>query len=302
MIKKYFFSTGEEGVFNLYNKVIGKVWPIGKEQFYDVLVYNPPAQSVASFISVSRGKLNGFISTQIMNKRGSIVLILFEPGQEQIGEKLLERTLEYFQKNQVTNIQLGAGGYTYFWPGIPINLPQLVSFFEVQGWQFNENSVDMIREVGNYLTPNEVNERTFSAGVTIQFLKLDETKQLLTFEQQHFPRWERYFSEAVNKKKFNEILIAKTSEGEIAGTALVGKQEVIWIKLLGNNVGTIGALGVAENMRGKGIGLALAARATEILKEQHIGICYLSWTWLIDWYGKLGYKVWREYRMSLKDI
>jgi|SRR5579859_3064179 len=302
MIKKYSFATDEDKVYQLYDKVIGNKWPIGKEPFYDVLVHEPPAQSVFSFISVSQGKVNGFVSTQIMNKRGSIVLLLFEPKHERIGEKLLEKAMEHFRKNEVTNVQLGAGTHTSFWPGVPTNLPHLVSFFEQRDWQFSENSVDMVRDIGNYTTPKEVYERIASMEVTLQFLKENEIEKLLAFEHQNFPRWERYFSETLEKQKLNEILVAKTKDNEIVGSLLVRKQNVMWTKLLGVNIGTIGVLGVAESMRGKGIGLALAARATEVLKEQHVQTCYLSWTWLTDWYGKLGYTVWREYKMSWKEL
>ena len=304
MIKKYSFATDEDKVYQLYNKILGNEWPIDKEQFYDVLVHEPPSKSVASFISVSQGKMNGFISTQIMNKRGSIVLLLFEPGQGRIGEKLLEKAMEHFRKNAVTNVQLGAGAYTSFWPGVPTNLPQLISFFERRGWQFSENSVDMVRDIGNYVTPKEVYERIGSIEVTLQFLKKNENEieKLLVFEHQNFPRWERYFSETLERQRLNEILVAKTKDNEMVGSLLVRKQSVMWAKLLGDNIGTIGVLGVAESMRGKGIGLALAARATEILKEQHVQTCYLSWTWLTDWYGKLGYIVWREYKMSWKEL
>lgn len=302
MINKYFFPTDENQVYNLYNKLFGEVWPIGQQKFYDVIVHNPPSSSVMSFTSTSEGKLNGFISTQISGSKGSIVLLLFEPGQEQVGEKLLNEALDYLKEKQVTSVQLGAGGYSYFWPGVPSNLPKMVSFFESQGWEFNENSVDMIGEIGNYVTPTEVMERISSIGVSIQFASHDEAEKVLMFEKQNFPNWERYFSETINKKQFNEILIAKTSQGEVIGSALVRKQDVVWAALLGENVGTIGALGVSESMRGKGVGLALAAKATEALKERNVEVCYLGWTWLTDWYGKLGYVTWREYRMGWRTI
>jgi len=55
-----------------------------------------------------------------------------------------------------------------------------------------------------------------------------------------------------------------------------------------------------EAVREKGIGLALAARVTELLQQRGLGMSYVGWTWLVDWYGRLGYRVWREYVMSWK--
>ena len=75
----------------------------------------------------------------------------------------------------------------------------------------------------------------------------------------------------------------------------------IWQELLGPKTGGIGTLGVREDARGRGIGLALAARTTEILRDRGLGSSYVGWTWLVDWYGKLGYRVWRKYAMSWRN-
>jgi len=72
--------------------------------------------------------------------------------------------------------------------------------------------------------------------------------------------------------------------------------------LLGQNVGELGPLGVLEAVRENGIGLALAARVTELLRERGASVRYVGWTWLVDWYGRLGYQVWREYVMSWKRL
>jgi hypothetical protein len=55
-------------------------------------------------------------------------------------------------------------------------------------------------------------------------------------------------------------------------------------------------------MRGQGIGLALAARVTEALYERGLTNSYIGWTWLIDWYGRLGYQVWQEYIMAWRQL
>lgn len=57
-----------------------------------------------------------------------------------------------------------------------------------------------------------------------------------------------------------------------------------------------------EDRQGNGIGLALAARVTERLQSRGIATSYVGYTWLVDWYGRLGYRVWQEYRMSWKQV
>lgn len=71
---------------------------------------------------------------------------------------------------------------------------------------------------------------------------------------------------------------------------------------LGKSVGAIGCVGVAANMQGQGIGIALVARATELLIERGVEICSIDWVVLTDFYAKLGYTVWRGYDMCWQTI
>jgi hypothetical protein len=48
--------------------------------------------------------------------------------------------------------------------------------------------------------------------------------------------------------------------------------------------------------------MALVAQATEILQARGCSTSFIGWTWLVDWYGKLGYAVWQEYIMSWKNL
>lgn len=75
-----------------------------------------------------------------------------------------------------------------------------------------------------------------------------------------------------------------------------------WRMFLGEDMGAIGAVGVKELEREKGIGLAMVSEASQILRNRGIRNCFVHWTWLVDWYGKLGYKVWQEYWMAKKSI
>lgn len=123
--------------------------------------------------------------------------------------------------------------------------------------------------------------------------------QIIGFESVHFPNWAVFFTSAVALSSDRAVLLAKSSDGSIAGSVLLGNIETVcWNEELGGKCGSFGALGVSEQMRDAGIGLALAARATEILKARKNDACYVGWTWLADWYGKLGYKIWAEYRMA----
>ena len=72
--------------------------------------------------------------------------------------------------------------------------------------------------------------------------------------------------------------------------------------LLGDDMGGLACVGTAVAMRDCGIGTALCARATEILQQRGVGYSHVGWTWLLEFYGRLGYQPWREYRMSWQDL
>ena len=65
-------------------------------------------------------------------------------------------------------------------------------------------------------------------------------------------------------------------------------------------VGSINALGVLTSRQRQGIGLALAAKAMEVLRDRGCSKAYIQWTGLTAWYGKLGASVWACYRMAAK--
>lgn len=55
-------------------------------------------------------------------------------------------------------------------------------------------------------------------------------------------------------------------------------------------VGGPGCVGTIPEYRGRGIGLALVKNMTGILKDEGVGISYIHYTAVADWYAKLGYR------------
>lgn len=275
-------------------------WPV-EEQNFDEVVFG---QNSKNFIIKNGSEIIGHLSIQLNDKTAAIVCILVEKTHQRkgVGTKLIEDVTKELKRQGVKEISLGSGGYSYFWPGVPTNLDSAVKFFEKLGWRYSETSVDMIMKLAEYETPDGVIERTNNLGITFELAKSEQINDILDFEKKNFPNWYKYFSLTADKNELDNILIAKSLQGKILGSLLIGRDKKVWSRLLGNKVGTLGALGVSEDARGQGVGLALAAKGTEILKASGIDICFLGWTWLIDWYGKLGYKVWREYRLSSKSI
>ena len=63
---------------------------------------------------------------------------------------------------------------------------------------------------------------------------------------------------------------------------------------LGPAAATISCVGVAPQMEGRGIGTALVARASEILRDRGAGTCHIGWTVRESFYTRAGYRPWRR--------
>lgn len=286
-------------MYESWNKYFDS-WPIGKDEF-DEIVNQPGAETFRL------DSADEFASVVVSGDIGQITALV--TGQEGASNghahQLLENVTQYFADRNVKEIKLCSGAGRYFWPGIPTNLPYLKEFFETNRFKFYEVSVDMTQDLSAYKTPHGVMEKAAHNGFDIRNCSAGELEAILEFEKNNFPKWHKYYEEV---KEPDDILVAWQGD-KIVGTCLAlppysqGLGETfLWKELLGNKVGGAGSLGVQEETRGKGVGLALATKATEHIKSKGAEVGFLGWTWLVDWYGQLGYKVWKEYNMGSKRI
>lgn len=272
--------------YELWCEVLNNTWPIEKEQFIDRV------SKGANFTAIIDGVIVGFINCQYSDEKGQVTLILVNSKYQRqgVGTALLNEAKKYLKMNGVKTIFIGCGVGTYFWPGVPTNLLSVVNFFKKNGLKTNETNLDMVGNLENYQTPKEVLENVSTLNLQFETLKEEDRKDLIEFEKQSFPNWVKFFEDTPKDK----VYLVKLDNKIVGSVILIDSDGFVWSKLL-NNPGGFGALGVADEYRGRGIGLAFATKATEILKERGVKNSFLGWTYLDEWYGKLGYKVWREY-------
>lgn len=236
-------------------------------------------------------KLAGFIAYSDNNNLMSVtaIVIMTTCQRKGIGTALLNAAIK---SADCSEIRLGSGAGAYFWPGVPSNLPSAISFFRKNGFSFYEESFDLVMDLKSLkpaATPDNIMMRKASS-------ELQES--ILRFEEQHFLEWEEYFEQALSEGNFSNVLTAQGSDGTIIGSALIfGPALHTWLQL-GNHAGGLGALGVHPDYRERGIGLALASWASEELKKRGVEKSFVGWTWLVEWYGQLGYNVFQKYQMG----
>ena len=232
---------------------------------------------------------------------GSIQLLLVDPAHQHrgVGTRLLAAGLERLGVLGAGMVGLGGGGDDYIWPGVPDDLPAAVGFFAAQGWRFDHTVIDLTTDLRGYRAPAGIGERPARAGVTIEVMAERDRAEVLAFEAATFPEWVGWF-----ERLGASVLVARDSSGAVVGTLLFRGPPgaTIYTPLLGADAGTIGCVGVAAAARGTGVGSAMVARASELLRDGGTGVCHISWTSRERFYTRLGYVPWRRYHMARRPV
>ena len=236
-----------------------------------------------------------------------LIFLIVDPAcwRQGIGTAIVEALESQLKTMQISVLRLGAvSTATYLWPGMPTEMDTAWPFFARRGWRLEEGCDDLVQELGGFQTPDWLVRSLETAGVTLSLSSPKLRTSVATFEAETFPAWASYFGqENSSPGSDDQILVAQNAEGEIVGTLLLDAEiPRRWSMDENLRVGSINALGVVSERRQQGIGLALAAKALELLQERGCAKCYIQWTGLAAWYGKLGASVWARYRMAKRPL
>ena len=245
------------------------------------------------FFAVQGGRTVGCVAVDLA---GSIPLVLVAPGYQRrgIGTDLLSAALGRLRAAGVGTAQAGSGGADSIWPGVPADLPEAGRLFANCGWRAGQDTLDLTADLPDYQAPALAPRSSTQAGITIRPAAAADLATVMAFETATFPRWARRF-QAGNR----DILLARDDAGAICATLLLDGPgaDTVFEPMLGQAAATINCVGVAPHLQGRGIGTALVARASEILRDRGAGTCHISWTVRESFYTRAGYRPWRRYRM-----
>lgn len=283
----------------LWHQALHGRWAISLEAMLSTL-----EDAALLLVAECDGLRRGFCAVDA--RRGGsagLTLLLVEPASQRhgVGTELLSRAEEKLKHLGVHKLTLGAGNGDYFWPGLPEEQGRSSSFFRQRGFVEEESSEDLIQDLQDFETPDWAAERLASSSSVIRIAEPAYERKIAAFERLHFPAWSAYFENEMNQGGYSNILLALGSSHGILGTLLIRHDTPVpWIAMDGKQMGTLNTLGVAPERQRQGIGLALTARALEILRRRGCSHCFIQWTGLTEWYGKLGATTWAHYRMASK--
>ncbi|GCE26895.1 GNAT family acetyltransferase [Dictyobacter alpinus] len=309
-IQPYDENNDLADVHALWQASLSSVWPINQERMQKVLAGPEPQH----FVVRMNGHVVGFVATskhsKASEKIGQLVALVVDPTLQRqgIGTALLDTALNHFREQDIKSVRLGSVS-PRFWCGMPENLPAAQAFFQNKGWDLSATVYDLVQDLSDYKTPERILERIEKEKITISSAQQQNITDVLAFEARHFANWLPQYERCADLGDFRDLLVAHDESGEIIGTLIMYSEQshpertdVIWQDLLGETTGAMAAVGVAESERGRGIGIALVAGASELLKERGVGNCFIDWVELTDFYAKVGYEKWRAYHPCVSSI
>ena len=321
LIRPYNPNLDTAALLPLWQAALGDTWPMRDDLLRRQLTGHRFYRGDDHLVAVADGRIVGFVGTQVdrwegvpESKRGggiSVVLVHPDWQRQGIGRRLHEAALAQLRREGVQELRLGGGGAYRFWPGIPTDLPGAYEFFAACGWPLepDKGSCDLVRDLSDFKVPPAMDARLAQECVTVRPARQDEVDDVLAFEFEHFPGWAAGFVYMGELGDFQNMLVAVDAAKGIVGTLMLHTPSsrwltanITWQTLLGDSLGGISAVGVAQSERGRGIGIGMVTVGSDVLRERGVGNCHIDWTNIIDFYGKLGYTVWRRYWMSTRTL
>jgi GNAT superfamily N-acetyltransferase len=272
----------------LWAETLDSIWPL-----------DPDALGAIrdGLVAERRGQVVGIVAVDA----GGIPLLVVAPSAQRtgIGSALHAAALGLLRERGAERASLGRGGEEHLWPGVPANLPDAVAFFQAHGWTWDHVAIDLVRDLRGYVDPIGAVAGTADGGINLAVAGAADLPQVLAFEETYFPEWLGFF-----RRGDSSILAARDSEGTVLGTLLFrgpGPVSTFW-RLLGADSAAIACVGVAEAAQGRGVGSALVARASELLRDAGARVCLIDWVVRTDFYRRVGYEPWREYLMATREL
>jgi len=311
-------------VVGLWNRALGQEFPLRQRLWRQQTAGDPSFRSGDALVAVENGQVVGLVLAKLFREEyescaayrhmGWISALVVDPDWQGrgIGKALLEQAEAHLRSAGVANVRLG-GSFFHFLPGVPTTQPAVRAFFEHRGYTFlAEPDHDVIGDLSDFRSPPSVEAALAQAGpsFTIGPTRRGEEAAVLAFVDAEFPgRW-WYETKLFFEDGGDPADVVLLREGrEVVGFAhvfhprsVVIGPSVYWAPLLGRRYGGLGPIGIAERLRGQGLGLGLLCRSLEYLRFLGVRRCVIDWTGLVDFYGKAGFTIWKSYWQGVKGF
>ena len=224
-----------------------------------------------------------------------------------IGDALLSWAEGWLAEHGATQISFG-GSLRPFAPGLPASLSDS-AFFQQRGYAGRPGSGrswDVAYDLREYTPPPTARKAT---DVAVRPVQGGDAADVLAFLRREFPgRWRFEFEAHLAEGGRLSDYIALWSPRGVDGCCLITFDDSrcpldrFFPHALPKPWGQLGSIGVSADTRGRGYGAALLDGGLRCLQDAGVAGCVIDWTGLLDFYGKFGFKPYREYLMLGKTL
>ena len=316
MIRPY--KPGEEKeIVALWNNILKKDL-INLEVFERKVLLDPNFEREGLLVAEKNGKLVGF-SYNIIRKypildckeverdKNKGWIVAFGALSEDVGNELIERSLEFHRKRKKRIVLYSPYVPNYFFPGIdsdayPLEYKILVANGFVEIKSAESLAMDSALWPGfRYPNVKEIEEKLESEEIRIVQLSTSYITPFLEFLRESMPEdWYRHARELLLHDRKRQIFVAVKGK-EVVGYCQFWDGEGYEWYMPGSH---FGPFGVREDMRGRGIGTILLYNCLKKMKEYGIHNAFVLWTGeeARRLYERFGFRVTRVFKILERVI
>lgn len=310
-------------LITLWNACIGENFPMTERLMRQNLEGDFMLRPEGGWVARDGERVVGWVLSKAMTDpppilerfrgRGGIGALCVHPSYRRrgIGSELLRRAEEYLKAQGVTRIETLYFPY-HFLPGVPAECADLIDFLKKRGYTGLSECVDLECDISDFETPPHVLERRRrnAPHAEIRPLRTSEAPKLIDFVAREFPGgWhfstQRHFDSGGDPADF----VVVVEDDKIIGFCHTFTKDsvrlggsTLWYPLLGEHYGGLGPIGIAAAHRKRGLGLALLCESVMHNKRRGVQRMAIDWTVLVDFYGSIGFKVWKRYWQAAKNV
>jgi GNAT superfamily N-acetyltransferase len=314
------FDPGRIGdVVAVWNAAAGEAFPLREALFRQNTVLDPHFDADGAFLAcdTATGRVVGCGVAKVAREplgadglrpdRGWLSLVVVHPGHQRsgVGASLVRAGEAFLRARGRTTAALGTDP-AHFFPGVPDGLGG-ARFFEAAGYTLRGEAYDLHRSLDGYRTPETVmTARSANPDVEVRPLAAGEEQGLLAFLDAAFPgRWRYTVGRFLENGGPIGDVMGVLRRGAVCGFAMLFHPGSRWIGpsiAWAPSAGGLGPMGLAPEVRGRGLGHVLLDRAVVHLASLGVREMVIDWTILLDFYGALGFVPCRRYRHGERTL
>jgi GNAT superfamily N-acetyltransferase len=300
----------------------GEIFPLREPVVRQCLEANPSIRPDDAVLAWENDRLIGFgyaglhrmpdPETAGFRTRGQLQAVMVHPARRRrgIGRQIAVALGDRIRAHGVQTVEAG-GGMFYLWAGVPEDLPGALGFATAIGFELGTPAWDLRGNVAD-LRIDAATKTTLSASnATVTQATRADRAALLAFlfaefggEWWHETRW---FLDAGGDPA--ELLLLRGANDRILGLARIHRPATrpigpphFWAARRPPESGGLGPIGVAAELRGRGLGRALLVVALDQLRRLGLTDVVIDFTTLLGYYGPHGFAPWITYRHATAPV